>query len=93
MWLSGHGVHHIRFVSQVVIFSQFTSFLDIMQAALTARAQALEGPGGKIARLDGSMTRVKRSLAISSFTDDADVSKISAEILLVVASGLIGPIH
>jgi len=59
--------------AQVVIFSQFTSFLDILQEALALREQALEG-GGKVARLDGSMPRHKRNQAMSSFSSDCDVS-------------------
>ena len=66
------------FVVQVVIFSQFTSFLDIMESALAQREVELGGHGGKVARLDGTMARAKRNLAISSFSHNPDVSLLLA---------------
>ncbi len=60
---------------KVVIFSQFTSFLNIIQAALSSRARehcGLDGICGKVARLDGSMTSAKRSLALSAFSKDPE---------------------
>jgi DNA repair protein RAD5 len=75
---------------KVVIFSQFTSFLDIVQAALRVRREAHDGDvrgggevscgGGKVARLDGSMPRAKRSLAIAAFTNDADTDVLLVSI-------------
>ena len=74
---------------KVVIFSQFTSFLDILQAALKVRQCSLDngwggawgaGEGGKVARLDGSMTRAKRSLAMAAFTNDADTDVLLVSI-------------
>ena len=78
---------------KVVIFSQFTSFLDIVQAALRVRRGAHDGDagveggwggvscgGGKVARLDGSMSRAKRSLAIAAFTNDADTDVLLVSI-------------
>ena len=54
-------------LEKAVIFSQFTSFLDIIQDAL-ART------GRNFRRLDGSMTRENRKIAIDQFQGDPQVT-------------------
>jgi SNF2 family DNA or RNA helicase len=62
-----------------VVFSQWTSMLDLIQGTL-------EVEGFKFTRLDGSMTRQKREGAIDAFNNDASV-----EIMLIsLGSGNLG---
>jgi SNF2 family DNA or RNA helicase len=52
---------------QVVIFSQFTKFLDLL-------GPALEREGVAFTRLDGKTSREKRGQAIRTFQESDDVN-------------------
>lgn len=67
-------------LSKVVIFSQWTSFLNIIQ-------HQLEEAGMKFARVDGSMAATARDSAINSFEGDPDVRILLAS-LAVCSVGL-----
>ncbi|KAF8756177.1 HIRAN domain [Rhizoctonia solani] len=54
---------------RAIVFSQFTSFLDIIQKALVHH-------GFESMRLDGSMSQQQRSQALRSFTQPSEVPKI-----------------
>jgi SNF2 family DNA or RNA helicase len=54
-------------LEKAVVFSQFTSFLDIIQ-------NALKRTGRNFRRLDGSMTRENRKMAIDQFQGDPQVT-------------------
>lgn len=66
--------------SKVVIFSQWTSFLNIIQACLAAA-------GIKFSRVDGSMSADKRDAAIQALDHDPD-TKIMLASLAVCSVGL-----
>ena len=51
---------------QVLVFSQFTSMLDLMK-------HRLEGTGMACVKLDGSMTLDARDAIITQFTNDPQV--------------------
>lgn len=61
-----------------VVFSQWTTNLDIIQAALV-------NAGITLTRLDGKMTRLARTRAMDSFRDDPDVQVI---LVSITAGGL-----
>ncbi|KAL7950075.1 SNF2 family N-terminal domain-containing protein [Trichoderma barbatum] len=71
--LKNHG-------SKIVIFSQWTSFLDIIQ-------KQLEGAGLKYCRIDGSMNTDRRDQAIDALDNDSD-TRIMLASLAVCSVGL-----
>jgi SWI/SNF-related matrix-associated actin-dependent regulator of chromatin subfamily A3 len=66
--------------SKVVIFSQWTSFLDIVQ-------QQLKNAGFKYCRIDGSMNTEKRDQAIDALDHDSE-TRIMLASLAVCSVGL-----
>lgn len=66
--------------SKLIIFSQWTSFLNVIQAQIAAA-------GYKYARIDGSMKAEKRDQAISALDNDPD-TKIMLASLAVCSVGL-----
>jgi SWI/SNF-related matrix-associated actin-dependent regulator of chromatin subfamily A3 len=66
--------------SKVIVFSQWTSFLNIVQKRLTTL-------GYKYARVDGSMTPAKRDKAIHAL-DHVDNTRIMLASLAVCSVGL-----
>jgi len=52
---------------KTIIFSQWTSMLDLLEVPIFRR-------GWKYRRYDGSMTSTERNDAILEFTDDADIN-------------------
>lgn len=67
-------------LSKVVIFSQWTSFLNIIQAQL-------EEAGMKFTRIDGSMTATKRDVGMAALETDPDCRILLAS-LAVCSVGL-----
>jgi SWI/SNF-related matrix-associated actin-dependent regulator of chromatin subfamily A3 len=66
--------------SKVVIFSQWTSFLNVIQ-------RQIEGAGYTFARIDGSMTAARRDAAILALDEDRDTRILLAS-LSVCSVGL-----
>lgn len=66
--------------SKIVIFSQWTSFLDIVQ-------KQLENAGLKYCRIDGSMSAEKRDKAIDALDNDSE-TRIMLASLAVCSVGL-----
>lgn len=66
--------------TKTIVFSQWTSFLDIIQHQLTEK-------GFKFCRLDGTMTSARRDGALSSLADDPECTIMLAS-LAVCSVGL-----
>lgn len=72
---------HSRSVRQVLVFSQFTSFLDLLGPALVEE-------GVTFVRFDGKSSRDKRAAAIDAFQKDPDVRVF---LLSLKAGGTVRP--
>lgn len=66
--------------SKIIVFSQWTSFLNIVQ-------NVLQGAGIKFTRIDGSMKAEKRDQAIGALDNDPDTRVLLAS-LAVCSVGL-----
>jgi SNF2 family DNA or RNA helicase len=53
--------------SKFVVFSQFTRYLDVLEHSIT-------GAGYKAVRLDGSVSSARRKAALTSFSEDPNVT-------------------
>eukprot|EP00871_Galdieria_phlegrea_P006086 jgi/Galph1/965/GphlegSOOS_G5688.1 len=73
----GHGTYEeLNTVGKTVIFSQWTSFLDILEVALSDN-------GLKYYRLDGRLTRSERAKILSDFKKEPTANTKDCDILLV----------
>lgn len=58
---------------KAVIFSQWTSFLDLIQSTLQGKCREARDIRFKTVRLDGTMNHRSRQKSIISFQEDPDV--------------------